>query len=376
MDLIDRLKELASRAEKMASQLKTEEATKNALVMPFIGALGYDVFNPLEVVPEFTADVGIKKGEKVDYAIMKDSQVTILFECKMIGTDLARVTPSQLYRYFSVTDARFGILTDGVHYQFYSDLDSPNKMDSRPFLDFRITDLTEKVVGEIKKFAKEIFDLEEILSTANQLKYTKGIKRVFAEEWQNPSEEFVKLFASKVYDGRLTQSAKEQFTGLTKQAFHEFVQDMFNRRLSSALSADTSTSVSPVEPYEEIAEELTEEKGIVTTEEEIEGYHAVKSILREVVSPSRVFMRDTLSYCGVLLDDNNRKPICRLFFNTAKKSIGLFDSEKNITKENIDSIDDIYRFAEVLKATAIGYDQGPPVASEETSRQDTGADDV
>ncbi|WDI43989.1 type I restriction enzyme HsdR N-terminal domain-containing protein [Bremerella sp. P1] len=374
MDLIDRLKELASRAEKLAPQLKTEEATKNALVMPFIGALGYDVFNPLEVVPEFTADVGIKKGEKVDYAIMQEAQVTMLFECKMIGTDLAKITPSQLYRYFSVTDARFGILTDGVHYQFYSDLDSPNKMDSRPFLDFRITDLSEKVVGEIKKFAKEIFDLEEILSTANQLKYTKGIKRVFAEEWQNPSEEFVKHFASKVYDGRLTQSAKEQFTGLTKQAFHEFVQDMFSRRLSSALSADSSSSVGEVEPYEEIAEEITEEKGIVTTEEEIEGYHAVKSILREVVSPSRVFMRDTLSYCGILLDDNNRKPICRLFFNTSKKSIGLFDAEKNISKENIESIDDIYKFAEALKTTALGYDQGSPGVSEESAENNGNAE--
>lgn len=359
MDLIDRLNELASRAEKMAPQLKTEEATKNALVMPFISALGYDVFNPLEVIPEFTADVGIKKGEKVDYAIQRDSHLIMLFECKMIGTDLNKVTPSQLYRYFSVTDARFGILTDGIHYQFYSDLDSPNKMDSRPFFEFKLHDINEKIVAELKKFAKELFDLDEILCTANDLKYAKGIKRIFTEEWQNPSEEFVRHFAAKVYEGRLTQGAKDQFTHLTKRAFHEFVQEMFNRRLSSALrseapSADPGKIEAELEPSIE-----GDSKGIITTEEESEGFHAVKAILREAVSPSRVFMRDTLSYCGILLDDNNRKPICRLFFNGKQKSIGLFDECKNMVREPVSSIDDIYRFAEQLKATALQYDQKP-----------------
>lgn len=48
--------------------------------MPFISALGYDVFNPTEVIPEFTADVGTKKGEKVDYAIKKDDKIIILIE--------------------------------------------------------------------------------------------------------------------------------------------------------------------------------------------------------------------------------------------------------------------------------------------------------
>lgn len=373
MDLIDRLKELASRAEKMASQLKTEEATKNALIMPFIGALGYDVFNPTEVIPEFTADVGIKKGEKVDYAIAIDNQIAMLFECKMVGTDLSRVTPSQLYRYFSVTDARFGILTDGIHYQFYSDLDSPNKMDSRPFLDFQLTKITEKVVGELKKFAKELFNLDEILSTANDLKYAKGIKRIFAEEWQNPSEDFVRHFASKVYEGRLTPSMKEQFTTITKQAFHEFVQDILNRRLSSALNSDTSLGEPSTAGFAEPCQE-SDEKEIVTSEEEIEGYHTVKAILRDAVSPNRVFMRDTLSYCGILLDDNNRKPICRLFFNTGKKVIGLFDENKNITRENIECVDDIFKFADQLRATALMYDQKPTADTPAETEENTPAE--
>jgi len=143
MDLIDKINEMAARIPKQIEHISTEEATKNALVMPFINALGFNVFDPTEVVPEFTADVGTKKGEKVDYAIVRDGKPILLFEVKCTGTDLNNVHASQLYRYFSVTEARFGILTDGVIYRFYSDLDAPNKMDEKPFfvfdLDFRQT---------------------------------------------------------------------------------------------------------------------------------------------------------------------------------------------------------------------------------------------
>lgn len=358
MDLVDKIRDLAGRAEKMTGQLTTEEATKNALIMPLIHALGYDVFNPLEVVPEFTADVGTKKGEKVDYAIMSEGKPIILFECKMVGANLEKITPSQLYRYFSVTDARFGILTDGIHYQIYSDLDAPNKMDARPFLEFRISDVSDKTIRELKKFTKENFDVADILSTASDLKYTKGIKRMLLEEWTNPSEDFVKLFASRVYDGRLTQSTREQFTLITKQAFQEFVSDLISKRLKTALA--TSESGEDFEGEEKDPPKAINDKGIETTEEELEGYHVVKSILREVVSPSRIFIRDTQSYCGILLDDNNRKPVCRLLFNGGTKYLGLFDAEKNVTRHAIQSVNDIYSFADQLKATIGYYDNSQP----------------
>lgn len=338
MDLIDRLTELSNRAAKVLDQLETEEATKNALIMPFINALGYDVFNPLEVVPELVADVGTKKGEKVDYAIMRDGKPIILFECKAVGADLEKLTPSQLYRYFSVTDARFGVFTNGVHYQFFSDLEQPNKMDSRPFLEFRMTRVSEELAAELKKFAKESFDLENILSTASELKYSKGIKRLLEEEWGNPSEDFVKLFSGRVYSGRFTQTVKDQFTQITKRAFHEFVSDHVNRRLKNALD---------VAPDEEGASEVTQKSpedaatgkdSVLTTEDELEGFYIVKSIVRSAVDPNRVFMRDTQSYCGVLLDDNNRKPICRLLFNSSQKYLGLLDEQKNVTRHALVSV--------------------------------------
>ena len=355
MDMIDQLNELAARAEKLLPHLKTEEATKTAFVMPFIQALGYDVFNPSEVVPEFTADVGIKKGEKVDYAIHRDGTPIILFECKTAGTDLERVTPSQLYRYFSVTDARFGVLTDGIEYHFFTDLESPNKMDSRPFLEFSLLSADEVLASELKKFAKQTFDVDEILVTASDLKYTKGIKRSLADEWTNPSEDFIRLFCGRVYSGRFTQAVRDQFAEIVKRAFQEFVTDRINLRLQTALAReDAGASQAQATDVGKIAPSSDEDR-VVTTEEEVEAYYAVKAILREVIDPNRIFIRDTQSYCGILLDDNNRKPICRLFMHGRHTYLGLLDAEKKMSRHRIDNVNDIYRFSPELVESAKRY---------------------
>ena len=240
MDLIDRLQGLASRTLKQLNRLQTEEATKNALIMPFIQALGYDVFDPSEVVPEFTADVGTKKGEKVDYALMVDGEPVILIECKSVGSRLSLDHASQLYRYFSVSKARFGVLTDGVIYQFYSDLEETNKMDSRPFLEFSMEDITEATAEELKKFAKEGFNLQEILSTAGELKYTRALQKVLSEEWASPSEEMVRLLAGRVTSSRFTQTVRTQFTGFVKKAFHQFLASRITDRLASAMEQDAT----------------------------------------------------------------------------------------------------------------------------------------
>ena len=363
MDLIDRLTELAKRAEKVAGQLETEEATKNALIMPLINALGYDVFDPTVVVPEFVADVGVKKGEKVDYAVMSNGVPTILFECKTYGINLDKEHASQLYRYFSVTDARFGVLTDGRFYRFYSDLESPNKMDELPFFEFDLFAVNDTVADELKKFSRESFDVENILSTATDLKYKKAFKRILGEEWVNPSEDLIKLLASRVYSGRLTQGMRDQFAEIVRIALHEFVSDRVNKRLQSALDRDTSDESQAVETASS-----TSDEGIETTEDEIEGYYIVKAIVREVVDGDRVFMRDTQSYCGVLLDDNNRKPICRLFFNnSSRKFLGVMNEDKSVTRHPIDQLDDIYDFSDQLKASARKYAEGDSAVAEAES---------
>ncbi|MFI4854447.1 MAG: type I restriction endonuclease [Phycisphaerales bacterium JB065] len=354
MDLIDRLRDLAARVKPQLERLGTEEATKTALVLPFLNALGFDVFNPLEVVPEFTADVGIKKGEKVDYAMMIGGKPAMLIEAKHCCMDLDKAHASQLYRYFSVTPARIGILTNGVEYRFYSDLEEPNKMDSRAFFEFDIFDLEERHIEVLKQFRRDHFDAETVLSNANDLKYRRGIKRLFNEEWANPSEDFVRVFASRIYDGRMTQNAKEQFSAIVKTAFHEFVQDRVSQRLQMAL--ERSKAESAEESSENEVLTSADDKSVETTDLEMEGFNIVRAIVAEVVPLDRVFIRDTMSYCGVLLDDNNRKPICRLHFNGRKLSIGTFDDKKNETRHSIERTSDIYKHAKALRDVVKQYD--------------------
>jgi len=355
MDFIDRIRELSARIPKQLDLIQTEEATKHALVMPFIAALGYDVFNPLEVTPELNADIGTKKGEKVDYAIRKDNKVILLFECKAVSSDLAQVHASQLYRYFSVTEARFSVLTNGIVYWFYTDLDAPNKMDSKPFFEFNMLDIREQDVEELKKFTKSVFDLDGILTTASELKYTREIKRILSEQIQEPSEDFVRFFASQVYQGRMTQSVKEQFTEMTRRAFHQFINDRIQERLKSALASESATPAATTDATNTPAEDANGAK-VVTTPEEWEAYYIIKAICSQVVEPDRIAIRDQQTYCGILFDDNNRKPIVRLWFNTTQKYIGLFDSsERQEQKTPITKISDIYQYADRIRSTAKVY---------------------
>lgn len=365
MEFSERLNALASKVAKQREVIQTEEATKNAFVMPFISTiLGYDVFNPLEVVPEFTADVGIKRGEKIDYAIMRDGEVQMLIECKS-STDSLRVEhASQLFRYFAVTNARIAVLTNGEVYNFYTDLDAPNRMDDRPFLVLDLTDIDETLLPELKKLTRDDFDLESVVSAAEELKYVGALKRAIAAEFREPQEDFVRMFASRVYDGRFTQDVKTQFSTLVAKAVKQFLNEQVNDRLKTALGA---SSVSSGDMHAEAAQEaiasqaaaeenIQRNPDVETTEEELEGYQIVKAIACSEVKPNRVFHRDGKVYFAVLLDDNNRKPVARLHFNAkSKKYIGLFDEAKMETKHPLDSIEDIYQHAETIRETVRRY---------------------
>lgn len=361
LDLIDRLKAIGERISKLKSQVETEEATKNAFVMPFISALGYDVFNPIEVVPEFVADVGIKKGEKVDYCIMKEGKPIIIIECKHWKEPLDPHN-SQLFRYFHVASAKFAFLTNGIQYRFYTDLVETNKMDETPFLEFSLESVTESITNELKKFQRDKFDVQEIFLTASDLKYSKEIKEVLVKELNEPSEEFIKFFASRVYAGRLTIKILEQFSGLVAKSVKTLISELISERLQTALNRekeDRDKLAIPASVEGQSSAGVIEEEGdIITTEEEEEGYRIVRAILRKEVDPKRVVMRDTKSYCSIILDDNNRKPICRLRFNRSQKYLGLFSTNKEEEKVPISNIDDIYYFADRMIETVKMYDSG------------------
>ena len=356
MSFDEKIAALIQRLPKLADHLQTEEATKNALVMPFISALGYDVFNPKEVVPEFTADLGTKKGEKVDYAIMRDDDAIILIECKKFASDLCHENMSQLYRYFSVTKARIAILTNGANYWFYSDLDEPNKMDDKPFLELDLSNPNDIALFEVRKMAKEDFDLDRMLSTASELKFTSEIKKVLALQYDQPDEEFVRFFFMKVMPGgRFTSVMKEQFTPIVIKALNQFLSDKVSDRLRSALNSEKGSFAKIDEHSESHESDELRENGIQTTPEEIEGFQIVRAIAAKVVNPSRIVHRDTKSYMGILLDDNNRKPVCRLWFNAKQKYIGFVDNEKNETRIPIETVLDIYSHSDKILEALNAY---------------------
>jgi hypothetical protein len=348
MELQAQLKTLADKINQLKNKIETEESTKHAFVLPFINILGYDTFNPTEVVPEFTADLGMKKGEKVDYAIMQNDEPILIIECKNWKEKLT-VHNSQLFRYFHVSKTRFALLTNGIHYQFFTDLDEKNKMDEKPFFEFDITNLKDSAVNEIAKFHKSSFDVNKILDNASSLKFIKEIRKQIDLEIQNPSNEFVRLFASKIYGGRLTEKVMDEFTELVQKAFGQLIGEKINERLHFALNKEVI-----IQEKDQIEE--VEQTKVITSEEEMEAFRIIVAILRRKLPINRIVHRDTQSYFGVLLDDNNRKPLCRLHLNGSKKYISLFNNNKSETKQPIETIDNIYQFEKELLETIDLYE--------------------
>lgn len=348
MEFTEAIKQFSERVAMLKDTISTEEATKMSLIVPMFQILGYDVFNPLEFCPEYTADVGIKKGEKVDYAILEDGQPNILIECKSCSETLDKHS-SQLFRYFGTSPAKFGILTNGIIYRFYTDLEEANKMDLVPFLELNMLNLKDASINELKKFCKENFDKDKIFSTAEELKYSSLIKGVLSSEFESPSEDFVRFVLTNVYEGQKNQRIIEKFTPVVKRAFSSFVNEIVNNKISSALSKDTE------EPeVQEISEQLPVSK-IVTTEEEIETFYIIRGLLAEVVDINDIVHRDTESYFGILYKDNNRKPICRINLDTKNKQILIPDENKKFERFYIDSLNDIYKYKKQLIEVAKRY---------------------
>lgn len=356
----DALTDLASKVAEYKETLQTEEATKNAVIMPFISrVLGYDVFNPAEVVPEFICDIGTKKGEKIDYAIMRDGVVQMLIEAKQIGTPLTLENAGQLVRYFHVSNARIGVLTNGQYWNFYTDLDKSNIMDEKPFLRLNLLDVDPYTLPELKKLTKSAFDLESVLVAAEELKYVSALKAEIAKEFAEPDEDFMRLFATRVYEGSLTAKMREFFLKVTRKAATQYINDRVNERLKSALQGQ-GPAIGVAVPVPDVAtdtpaDDAADDRGIETTLEELEAYNIVRAIVASEVPLDRIAHRDTKSYFGVLLDNNNRKPICRLHFNRKQKYLGLFDGEKSENKVPLERLEDIYQHIDAIRATVHAY---------------------
>ena len=358
MDFADRIYSHAKRVSELKDITEREEAAKTALVMPFLQVLGYDSFDPRVVVPEYNAHFGKKKAEKVDYAIKRNDEIIMLVEAKAAKDSLDSACAKQLQLYFNaLPSVKIAILTNGVVYKFFTDLESENIMDEKPFMVFDFMNIEEPLIPELKKLCNDCFDMEVALAAAQDLKYLSQIKKIIAAEIKNPTDELVKHFIKQVYTKVLWATVVESFREPVRLAFEHYVNDVINARLQGAMQ---SNSYDLIENSDELANDLEKinKKEPETTPEEWGGLYLVKALLCDTIDPNRIHMRDTIGYCGILLDNKNTKPICRLHFNSkTTKFLETFDAAKKGTKNQIEEISDINKYADLLKETVQNYDK-------------------
>ena len=332
MDVNEQIREFGEGIRKQGTtvaakkeMVATEEATKQSFIMPFLEELGFDVRDPEEVRPEYICDIAYKKGEKVDYAIFKDGELILLVECKHWRTKFEDAHVGQLRRYYNTKHCKFALLTNGIEYQFYSDLEEQNRMDKRPFLAFDITKITDAQIKELYKFSKKEFDPNKLAGAAVDMRFRSALRIAIMREFADPTEGLIRYLAGMTYDGNLTQKAMERITPIVTEIWKECLRDNANQRLKNAMEADA----------QKVEAETTEAKpdeasdGIVTTEEELQGFSIVKAIVCQKIPASRVVHRDAKTYFAILLDDKSTRPICRLYYNGKKKYLGLFNDASN-----------------------------------------------
>ena len=172
-----------------------------------------------------------------------------MIECKHWKEDLD-IHSTQLLRYFNTTKAKFAILTNGINYRFYTDLEEPNKMDEKPFLDINMLELKDTQIEELKKFHKSYFDIDNIINTASTLKYSNEIKVLLSNEFKQPTEDFIKFFIKNVYSGMATKKVINQFTEIVKISCQQFLSDLITERLKTALDKEKETEPKIAGPIE------------------------------------------------------------------------------------------------------------------------------
>lgn len=342
-DFAQKVKELSRRSKHASQHALTEEATKTSVVLPLIQAFGFDVFNLEEVIPEYVADVGLKKGEKIDFALMIDGKLSVLIEVKPITMSLGNAQYSQLYRYFAVKEAKLAVLTNGREIWFFSDMDDPNKMDKKPFFTFDLQSYADGEVVDLARFQKHNFSVGAIREAASNLRFAKAAAAYLKKQLEAPEDDFIKLVGRQIFEGNITKAAVEPLKLAIKAALELLIRERIQDKLSVAFPTETPPSEAKAVKHEANGEAASD---VTTTEEELQAFMIVRAIAARVMDVDRITLRDAKSYCSIFVDDNNRKPVCRLHFNAkSAKTVGIFDAQKVETKHTIERLSDLYKFS-------------------------------
>ncbi len=246
--------------------------------------------------------------------------------------------------------ARLAILTNGKEAWFFSDTDASNKMDKKPFFTFNFQQHEKAQIDELERFRKGHFAIDAIIEAASNLKYTRDAANYLKRQMAAPDEDFIRLIGKQIHDGLMTKAVVEQIRPAIQAALDDLVRDRIQDKLSITLSNTVQPTSTPEAP------ESDPDSDIETTDDEREGFHIIRAIAAKHVAVDRITLRDAKSYCAILMDDNNRKPICRLYFNAAKtRYVGLFDGEKNETKIRVTHPSDIYQHIAAIEGVVQAY---------------------
>ena len=349
MDFKERLEQFAREVNARKDNVPNEESTKASLILPFFRLLGYDTENPKEVAFEYVADLGEGKSEKVDVALLYNGKADVVVECKPYRADLGKYH-GQLFKYFVAARARFGILTNGVEYRFYTDLDNANLMDAAPFLVVDLLDIKESQVPELKKFCRDRFSVSAITSSAEKLKYTRSFQKTLAGELKRPSDSLVRHFLAACHSGVKTQQLVEKYRPVLKRVVDNQINEILEARMNLVIHPERSVPGGLTHPAP-----ASSGSQIVTTGEEIEAYCLVKQALSGMVEARDISYKDTGSYFGVLYAGNTWKWICRFRFSSTSKVLILPDADKNEVKIELRDVYEIPRYADKLQEVLRRY---------------------
>lgn len=362
MGLAEDLQRLVAQINERIPHVINEEMTKQTLIIPFLQVLGYDVFNPLEVKPEYLADFGKKKSEKVDYAIFKDNTPIIVIEAKSVQDD-PKTYNSQLARYFnSLPQVRLAMLTNGRLYKFYTDLDTNNIMDENPFFTMDLTNLSESDISILETFRKDSFDTGILLELAEELTYTSNLNNKLKAIFRNPPDEFVRYLIRDFTDTKITTNVIERFRPIVKRAITETLLDMVSQGL---FQEDARSHAENDNGNGGEASQKDSPRQVITTQEELKSFECIREILekngRDV---SQLGCRDRVSYFVVYfknlhgwflrlnLDSSNKHIICKLPVGQVQPLCGGYKVEQvpNGSRVLISSCDDLKELTSFILA--------------------------